>query len=715
MQRSRMTSRVLRRSAAAAALVLGPAGACVADEPAALPTVTVTATRVAEPSFDVPASIDLIEIGDGLGVNLSESLPAVAGLIARDRQNYAQDTQISIRGFGARSTFGIRGVRLLLDGIPATQPDGQGQVSHFNLASAARVEVLRGPFSTLYGNSSGGVIQLFTADGTEQPQISGGIAGGSFGTWRSSIGTRGSAGIADYNLDYTHFETDGFRDHSEARRESFNGKLNFQLTGSSRLTLLLNSFSSPDTQDPLGLTREQFDADPSQAAAVATQFNTRKSADQTQGGAIYEIQLSEEHSLRVLGYYGNREVQQFLAIPAGPQGSPRHSGGVVDLDTDYGGVDARWSWRTQLLAQPFTLVAGLNWDDLSQQRRGYENFVGEQLGVQGALRRDETDDVYDFDQYLQANWQFASRWSLLAGLRHSQIEFESDDHYIAPTCPDPAQNCDDSGRADYSATVPVVGMMFRHSPALHLYASYGKGFETPTFAELAYRPDGGSGLNFGLEAAKSNNAEVGAKLRLREHTQAQLAVFQANTDEEIVVATNSGGRSTYRNVGRTRRQGAEVSLDSALAQRLRLQLAYTWLDATVRESYLGCTGTPCTTPSTEIAAGSRLAGVPESNLYAALRWGGATGWHAGLNGSYVSAVPVNDANSESAPSYELVGIDGGYVFDLPRWRIRSYLAIDNLFDSDYIGSVIVNDGNGRYYEPGPGRSVLAGLAFDWKY
>lgn len=718
MQRRQMTSMMLRWSVAAAALALGSAGACAADEPADLPTVTVTATRVAEPSFDVPASIDLIEIGDGLGVNLSESLPAVAGLLARDRQNYAQDTQISIRGFGARSTFGIRGVRLLLDGIPATQPDGQGQVSHFNLASAARVEVLRGPFSTLYGNSSGGVIQLFTADGSEQPQISGGLAGGSFGTWRSSIGTRGSAGIADYNLDYTHFETDGFRDHSEARRESFNGKLNLQLSGSSRLTLLLNSFSSPDTQDPLGLTREQFDADPSQAAAVATQFNTRKSADQTQGGAIYEIQLSEEHSLRVLGYYGNREVQQFLAIPAGPQGSPRHSGGVVDLDTDYGGVDARWSWRTQLLARPFTLVAGLNWDDLSQQRRGYENFVGEQLGVQGALRRDETGDVYDFDQYLQANWQFAPRWSLLAGLRHSRIEFESDDHYIVE------DNPDDSGSSDYSDTTPVAGLMFRYSEALHFYGAYGQGFETPTFAELAYRPDGGAGLNFGLEPAQTDNAEIGAKMRLGKRAQAQIAAFQANTRDEVVVVTNSGGRSTYGNADRTRRQGAEVSIDAALTQRLKLQFAYTWLDATVRDLYRTCTGTPCTLPTPEnpqgsnigtVPAGSRLPGVPESNLYAALRWGGDSGWHAGLSGSYVGAVPVNDTNSESAPSYERVGIDGGYVFDLPRGRIRSYLAIDNLFDTDYIGSVIVNDGNGRYYEPAPGRSVLAGLAFDWKY
>lgn len=707
----------IRLSACGALLLIS--GAAMAAENAGEPeTVTVTATRVAQPSFDVPASIDTATVGDGLGVNLTETLPAVAGLLARDRHNYAQDSQISIRGFGARSAFGIRGVRLLLDGIPATQPDGQGQVSHFNLASADHVEILRGPFSSLYGNSSGGVIQLFTADGSEQPQISFAGVAGSYGTWRTSLGTRGSAGLADYNLHYTHFASDGFRDHSRAQRDSVNGKLNLKLNDRNHLTLLVNSLSSPHAQDPLGLTRAQFDADPSQAPSVAAQFNTRKSTAQTQGGAIYDLAVNDANSLRVLGYYGHRSIQQFLAIPTTPQGNPLHSGGVVDLGTDYGGVDARWSWRTQLAARPFTLVAGLNWDDLSQQRRGYENFIGSTLGVQGNLRRDETDKVYDFDQYLQANWQFAKNWSLLAGMRHSRINFDSSDHYIT------ASNPDDSGSQSYSASTPVAGLMWQYSESLHFYGSYGRGFETPTFAELAYRPDGGAGLNFALDPARSNNAELGAKLRLREHTQAQLAVFQAITRDEIVTITNSGGRATYGNADRTRRQGVEASLQTELTQSLTLTLAYTWLDASVRAPYQTCAATPCTLPSASnpagsnlatVTTGSRIPAVPKSSVYGALRWGQETGWHAELNGSYLSQVPVNDLNSEAAPSYWLLGLDGGYAVDLPKGRLRSFLSFDNLLDKNYIGSVIVNDGNGRYYEPGPGFNVTAGLGFDWKY
>ncbi|WP_428309547.1 TonB-dependent receptor family protein [Hydrocarboniphaga sp.] len=699
--------------AVAASSTVGAQSGADTQAPAELETVTVTATRLPSPAFDVPASIDSVGgddlHGNSLGVNLSEALPSIAGLLARDRQNYAQDTQISIRGFGSRSTFGVRGVRLYLDGIPATQPDGQGQVSHFNMGSADRVEVLRGPFSAMYGNSSGGVIQMFTADGSDEPIVSGSVAGGSFGTWRSSIGVRASldpAKTIDYNVNYAAFHTDGFRDHSEARRQSFNGKVGWQLSTDSKLTFVLNSFSAPNAQDPLGLTRAQFDDKPSQATSVATQFNTRKSADQTQGGAIYDWRISDTQSLRVLGYYGERNVEQYLAIPISAQANPRHSGGVVDLGTDYGGSDARWTYADLLGGRRFSLVAGVSYDDLSQQRRGYNDYIGTQLGVKGALRRDETDQVYDFDQYLQASYDFADRWSALAGVRHSSVKFDSDDHYLA--------NGDDSGKADYSATTPVAGVVFKPTDALRFYGAYGEGFETPTFAELAYT-NGSAGLNFGLDPAKTRNAEVGMKLRLRPKTEFDLAVFQAKTNNELAIASNSGGRSTYLNIGHTRRQGVESSLTTELVRDLRLQLAYTWLDATVRDDYQTCSGTPCTVLNATVDSGSQIPGVPKSSAYGALNWGKSAGWNAELDARYIGKVAVNDVNSESAPSYSLFGAGLGYIFELPHWRVRNFIRVDNLLDKDYVGSVIVNDGNGRYYEPGPGRSVLAGVNLDWKY
>ncbi len=562
------------------------------------------------------------------------------------------------------------------------------------------------------GVLKGGVIQLFTADGSEHPQLTFDTAAGSFGTWRANMGASGQGEMGSqtfgYTLGYTRFETDGFRDHSAAERDSLNGKLNVSVGSAGRLTLLLNAFSSPDTQDPLGLTRAQFDEDPAQATAVATQFNTRKSVEQTQGGVIYEHRLGDAHSLRLLGYGGRRGIEQYLSIPPGPQGNPTHSGGVIDLDNGYAGFDARWSWRKELARRPFSLTLGVSHDNLHQDRRGYENFVGEQLGVRGTLRRDETYRVDDFDQYLQAGWAFSERWTALAGLRHNSVKFESDDHYVTD------ENPDDSGRNEYERTTPVGGLMYRHNPALHLYAAYGSGFETPTLVELAYRPDGGSGLNRELDAARTDHAEIGAKLRLQPNLRAELALFRGDTRDELVVATNSGGRATYQNAGRTQRQGVEVALAATLASHLDLILAYTWTEAEVRDSYLACTGVPCSTPETLVESGNRLPGVPESNLYGTLRWGAERGWQASLDAQYLSAVPVNDINSEAAPSYSLVGLTGAYIYDLSQLRLRGFVSVDNLFDQDYVGSVIVNADNGRYYEPGPGLAVLAGIRVNWK-
>jgi len=659
---------------------------------ARLDTVVVTATRSPEPSFDVAASVT--SIGDeglhgaSIGISVADALQSVPGVVARDRQNYAQDTQISIRGFGARSAFGIRGVRLYVDGIPATQPDGQGQVSHFNLASAERVEVLRGPYSALYGNSSGGVIQLFTADGGDKTRAYAGTAVGEWQTWRASVGVRSPLGEnADVNVDYTSFSTDGYRDHSAAERSSFNGKLNYRLGSSTDLTLLLNAFDAPLADDPLGLTREQFDADPRQADAAATTYDTRKDVAQTQGGLVLEHRFGSANTIRATAYTGTRDVWQVLSIPDFVQASPTHSGGVVDLANEYSGGDLRWRWAGGLGGRELAVTAGLTYDVLDQHRRGYENFIGDTLGVQGALRRDEDNQVDNFDQYLQFEWSVAESLDLMAGVRHSKVKIDSDDHYVTDG------NVDDSGSTDFDATTPVVGLTWHVTPILNAYATYGTGFETPTLAEVAYRPDGGAGLNLDLDPARSDNAEVGAKLRLSSRFRGELALFHSKTKDELVVATSSGGRTTYANGGDATRKGVELSTIATLPLSLSAEASWTWLDATIN--------------------GNDLVGVPKSSLYAALRWTAPMGLSIGVDARSLSAVPVDDANTAAAPSYTVAGAELRLPFQGARLGGQAFLRVDNLFDEDYVGSVIVNDRNGRYYEPAPGRNVLAGLRLDW--
>jgi iron complex outermembrane receptor protein len=678
-----------------------------------LAPVVVTATRTAARAFDIPASIDRIggdEVRDGRAqINLSESLGGVPGLLARDRQNYAQDVQISVRGFGARASFGIRGVRLYVDGIPATLPDGQGQISNVDLGSVGSIEVLRGPYSALYGNSSGGVIQVFTEEGTGAPRLGFSVAGGSDGVLRLGAKAIGAVGGFGYVVSASRFSTDGYRDHSAATRNLGNAKLTLHPDADSQLTLVANSVALPRAQDPLGLTRAQFEANPRGVDPTALAFDTRKTVDQTQAGLIYERRLDPANAIRLLTYAGHRNAEQFQAIPTAPQASPLHPGGVIALGRDYRGVDLRWTLKATLLDAPFTLVSGLAYDALAEHRQGYRNFIGTTLGVQGALRRDETNDVSNSDQYLQAAWQLTPRWSLNAGLRHSAVRFKSTDAYIVGTNPD------DSGSATYDATLPVLGVLYAVNDDVHVYATAGRGFETPTLNELAYRPGGATGLNFGLQAARSTSVEAGVKTRLAALGELNVAVFQADTDHEIVTQTNLGGRATFQNAGATRRTGVELGWSKQFLEHLRAQLALTALDATYRDAFKTCTATPCSAPNLLVPAGNRIPGVARGSLYAALNWAPPTGWRGGVEARYLSGVVVNDINSDAAPAYAVAAANLGYGVNVGPWALNGFVRVDNLFARRYAGSVIVNEGNSRYFEPAPGRTWLTSVSATLKF
>lgn len=701
-----------------AMLCAGSSLAAAQDEPArpaaALPSVVVTATRTEALAEDVPASISRIDgsevrAGHAL-VNISESLGVVPGLVARDRQNYAQDVQISVRGFGARSTFGIRGVRLYVDGIPATLPDGQGQISNVELSAIDRIEVLRGPFSALYGNSSGGVIQVFTPEGEGPATVGFSAAGGSDKMFRLGAQTQGaSANGFAWNLAWSRFHTDGYRDHSAAERFLGNAKLNFHLDADTTVTLVANSVGLPEAQDPLGLSRAVFEANPRGVDSSAITYNTRKSVNQTQVGVIFDRRVDASDALRVLVYGGERGTRQFQAIPANTEGSPLNPGGVISLGRNYEGVDLRWTHQSRLAGQALTIVGGLSYDVLSEQREGYQNFIGTSLGVQGALRRNETNEVTSLDPYVQANWRFAPQWSLDLGVRRSRVSFVSTDHYVT------ASNPDDSGSAAYQATLPVAGLMFAANDALHLYVSAGRGFETPTLNELAYRSGGQTGLNFALQAATSTSVEAGLKARLGAWGELSAAAFRTETAHEIVTQTNVAGRATYQNAGATRRTGAELAWSGRYFEHLRAQVAASLLNATYQDAFLTCTTTRCPVANIPVAAGSRIPGIARGNLFATLGWTPPSGWRGAVEARYSSSVVVNDLNIDAAPRYATAAAYVGYAATFGRWELSSFVRSDNLFDRHYAGSVIVNEGNARYFEPAPGRSWLVSTAASLRF
>jgi iron complex outermembrane recepter protein len=660
------------------------ASAALAQEPGNADAVVVTATRVPQPSLQIPASVDRIyadEIRDGRPqVNLSESLGRVPGIVVQNRQNYAQDLQISSRGFGARATFGVRGIRLIADGIPATMPDGQGQASTFALSSAERIEVLRGPFSALYGNAAGGVIAVETADPSAQPTVDVDGFAGKYGTWRAGTRLGGTYGSVGALFEASRFESDGYRDHSAVQRDHFNLKLKYAMRPDTTFTLIGNQLRQPETQDPLGLNRAQFDQNPRQATSVAFTFNTRKTIFQEQLGGTLSHRIDAQSKVEATVYGGTRWVEQYLAIPLAAQAAPTSSGGVVRLDRSYSGGALRFS-----TGETVRLAIGAEYDRMDERRRGFIN----NNGVAGALKRDEDDEVSSTDLYAQVQWNFAERWSLHGGVRTSRVEFRSTDYFIT------ALNPDDSGTRDYSATTPVAGLLFRYSKNISLYGNLGRGFETPTFAELAHQNPPASGLNFALDASRSVHAETGIKAVLPQRARVNAALFGIETKDEIVVDTALGGRTTFRNAGRTERRGVEIGGETLIPGALSAQFAYTYLDATFKEGFA-------------VPAGNALPGVPKTQAYAQLRYRQPR-FYTYIEALYRSRVPVNDANSEFADAYTVLNLVGALVQQGPGWRISEYVRLDNLTDRNYVGSVIVNDGNSRFYEPAPRRSGSFGV------
>lgn len=690
----------LRSGLVALALALtAPAAAQDPAAPALLPEVTVTGTRVERKSFDLPLSIDTINsrtIHEGRPqVNLSEALNAVPGIVVQNRQNYAQDLQISSRGFGARSSFGVRGLRLLSDGIPATMPDGQGQAATFNLDSAARIEVLRGPFASMYGNASGGVIQIFTADGPPQPTGTARFYTGSYDTikWTTQYG--GQHGPLNVNATTSAFRTDGYRVNSATRRDHTHAKFKLDAGTAGVFTLVADALDQPETLDPLGLTAAQVAQNRRQAGTNALAFGTRKSVAQSQIGLTHDVKLTARDALHARVYLGDRQVTQHLAIPIAVQAPVTHSGGVVDLDRGYGGAGLRWSHGAQALGGPLDVHFGLDVERMAERRRGFTNS----FGVTGGLKRNEDNTVLSTDAYAQAEWRLSEPLLLMAGVRHSRVRFESRDYFLAGV------NLDDSGAVRYVRTSPVAGASYELSPQLKVYANAGKGFETPTFAELAYRSGGAPGLNFGLRPSVSSHREAGIKARPTEATRASLTFFRIDVADEIVVASSAGGRTTFKNAAHTRREGAEIGWQGQFARGWEAALAYTHLKARFMDAFT--TGIPPVT----VTAGNRLPGVPATTLYGEFVWRhAASGFHAGAEVRHNGRVYVDDRNSGSALSYTLANVRAGFEQRGRNWRLTEFVRVDNITDKQYVGSVIVADANGRFYEPAPGRNWLVGIS-----
>jgi iron complex outermembrane receptor protein len=667
-----------------------------------LKEVIVQSGRLAQKQFDAPASVYTIDAdtlrSSGLQVNISDVLNRAPGVVALNRNNYAQDVQISIRGFGSRSAFGVRGIRLITDGIPASMPDGQGQTSTVSMTSTDRMEVLTGPLAQLYGNASGGVIQTFTREAGDKPEALVNLYTGSFGMQRTDWQISQRSGNVGLVADYSTFSIDGHRQQSSAERKQLNSVITVDAKPDTRFKFIVNIFDMPEARDALGLTATQLAADPSQAGTNAIARNTRKTVKQEQVGAVAEHRVDSDLKLQARMYGGTRTNLQYQATNAWTGLDRRFEG----LGLQANGKGSVWN------GQQVTWVAGMDVDHAQEQRQAGAAAVGEKSG---ALTRNELNEATNKDYFAQANWAVGERFTLTTGARQSNVTLKSRD--------DMPFGVDGSGSVTYKATSPVLGLTWHAQDNLNLYINQGKGFETPTMVEAAYSRDNNNAFvekfNPNLQASRSKHLELGTKWLPSSSTRVDAAWFQIDTTNEIVAALASNGKTAYDNAAQTKRDGFELALRNQLTSNWRTQASATLMNATYQA------GSANYSPPN----GNSLPGIPKRQFFATVQWSEkgfaqmgqkpALGMEAGLDMTHRSNMWANDANTATtadyalAPSYTLLNARVRQRYQVGTARIEAFVGVDNLTNKETVGSVIINQFSKQYFEPGLPRSWVIGV------
>ena len=671
-------------------LLIGPAllvtGHAGAEDGGRLDEIVVTATRSEASVRDVARSISLIDreriqnATQQLGID--EVLAGVPGLYMQNRYNFSQDLSISMRGFGARSSFGIRGIRVFVDGIPETLPDGQAQVDSIDLGSAERIEVLRGPASTLYGNASGGVIAIETESGQRPPFVEAGIATGELGFRRYGVKAGGMLGTADYLVNVSRQEIDGYRDHSYAEGTLVNARVAVPLGANDRLTFAFNHTDQPLAQDPGALDAATAAANPRAAHAPNVLFDAGEGLSQQRLGAVYQRQLASGELL-LRNYYVWRDFENRLPFVAG---------GAVHLDRFFWGAGLQYT-LTAPLPDGFGLTIGLDHDRQDDDRRRFDN----EQGAQGALVFDQAERVAATGVYAIARYEPDAPWQLSAGLRYDRVTFDIGDRFLV--------DGNDSGRIEFDQVSPSVGASLELGNHV-LFASLASSFETPTTTELA-NPSGAGGFNPALEPQRADNFELGLKGE-RGGLYYELAAFYIELTDELVPFELPGfpGRTFFANAGESQRKGLESALSWRGPSGLGVEASWTWSDFTF-ERFTDASGTAFD--------GKRLPGVPRHFGFLGLSWESPAGIHARLEARYSGEFHADNANAVEVDSYTVTSFRASRELDYGPWRVRPYVGVNNVFDERYPSHVRANAFAGRYFEPAPGRNAYAGLDIAYSF
>jgi iron complex outermembrane receptor protein len=674
------------------------------DGDSAIEEIVVTSPRVEETGHGFPGAVGVvtkhqIQLGQQQ-LTLGESLARIPGVFTQNEYNFAQDLRISIRGFGARASFGIRGIKLLVDGIPATLPDGQGQVDTLDLASAARIEVVRGPAASLYGGAAGGIISIVTEDGPEIPFVQARFSFGSYGFRSYQAKGGGRAGPVAYLASLSRQVLDGYRDHSRMENVLLNSKLRWAIDESSDLMAVVSAVHAPIADDPGALTAAQVLEDPRQARESHLQVDAGEKVDQASAGLVYRRRFGAEHETTASSYFVWRDFERDWY--RGPDNLSDYGSRALldDLGRFFAGGGVQHIWEAEWSGIGNRLVAGIDaeaqWDDRSRHENPY--------GELGQAELDQEERVTGIGVFIQDEFRPLQGFEVTLGFRYDWIQFELDDHLVGLIDGQP----DDSGRLSFDELSPMLGLGWSQSPALNLYAKFSTSFETPTTRELA-NPSGGGGFNRELKPQRARNYEVGVKGLLPGRLRYELAAFHITLRDELIPFDNDAG-TFYVNAGRSSRTGLEVALEIELLEGLTQSLAYTYSDFEFdRFRSYDASG------SDRVLDGNRIPGVPEHHLHAELAYHHRLGFFGRWDLRYVGDIFADNENTVSSDAHVISNLRLGYRGCFGAWEVSPFVGINNLFDSEYIANLRLNALGGRWFEPAPRLNAYGGLSIGYSF
>ena len=650
--------------------------------------IVIRATRMERRIDEIPAAISVVTRDDiQLGrqqLGMDESLASIPGVFIQDRYNFSRDLRIAIRGFGARSGFGIRGIKIIVDGIPESLPDGQGQSDGIDLGSTERIVVMRGPSSSLYGNASGGVIKISSERGPSIPFVETRLSAGEYDFNQVQFKVGGESGPWNYLVNASKMEFDGYRAHSKTENTLFNGRLTYAFDDESELGMIFNSTDQPVAQDPGGINLAQAQADPTSARQQNVDFDASEVLEQQRLGLTYSKSFGEQHELRLRNHYVWRDFANKL---------PFSGGGATQFERFFVGGGATYAYNGGLWGRPNSLIVGVDLDRQDDDRQRFDN----NSGVIGPMIADQTELVTNVGLFVQNEMTLSDNFVLTLGLRYDEIEYEVKDKFLS--------DGDDSGKRTLDEVSPMIAVLYSPFKTAGFYATISTAFESPTTVELS-NPSGTGGFNPNIEPQFATNYEVGIRGTIAERNRFEAAVFYIDVKDELI-PFEIGGRDIFVNAGKSTREGVELSFTSEPIDGLTANVAYTYSDFKF-DTFV--------TDGGDDFSGNKIPGIPENVLHGEVAYTHPSGFYGVIDARNVGKLFANNSNTVEVDSYTVVNFRAGLAdWQLGNWALGPFVGVNNLTDKDYFSEIRINSFGGRYYEPAPERHIYGGLSIRYNF